>query len=378
MNIEEMTMADITERMAAIRTEMENADADLDALEREVDQLEARKKELEKEEGRKAELRSKVAAGSVGTVVRGFVESEVGVMPEQRIEVRNSLEYGRAFLAGDEKTCRALLSTNVSGGSVAVPQQLEQEIKNAWEECQFLSLAKHSRFKGNVKIGFEYSATGAAVHVEGTAAPEEETLVWGYVELKAENIKKWITVSDEAIENTTLDTLAEIYKEVAQRIVEEAEEIAIGKIVAAPAASTATAAGVPVFNAATLAVDTVTLAVAELSGKAKNLTLVMNRRTEAALKSAAKNAKYNVDPFDGIKVIHTDALPAYSAAGSGDTYIIVGDVYYGFQANMPNGDEVKLKVDDMSLAEKDLVKIVGRQFVGMGVVAPKAFVKITK
>ena len=34
--------------------------------------------------------------------------------------------------------------------------------------------------------------------------------------------------------------------------------------------------------------------------------------------------------------------------------------------------------DDLSLAEKDLVKLVGRQYVGIGVVAPKALVKITK
>jgi hypothetical protein len=37
-----------------------------------------------------------------------------------------------------------------------------------------------------------------------------------------------------------------------------------------------------------------------------------------------------------------------------------------------------MTVDELSLAEKDLVKIVGRQYVGMGVVAPKAFVKIAK
>lgn len=37
-----------------------------------------------------------------------------------------------------------------------------------------------------------------------------------------------------------------------------------------------------------------------------------------------------------------------------------------------------IKMDDLSLAEQDLVKIVGRQYVGVEVVAPKAFTKITK
>jgi hypothetical protein len=65
-------------------------------------------------------------------------------------------------------------------------------------------------------------------------------------------------------------------------------------------------------------------------------------------------------------------------ASDDDTFVIIGDIGYGFQANFPAGNDVKIKVDDLSLAEKDLVKVVGRQFVGMGVVAPKAFVKINK
>lgn len=299
----------------------------------------------------------------------------------ENIETRNSLEYQKAFLkyfkTGKDEECRALLSSNASG-SVPVPELLETEIKNAWENCQIMSLVKKTNYSGNVKVGFEYSATGAVIHTEGTAAPEEEELVWGTVELKAESIKKWITVSDEAIDGTTIDTLGEIYKEVAQRIVEKAEEIAIGKITSAPDASTPTACGVPKYTAASIAVDTVTMALAELSGQAKNIHLAMNRRTYAALKATAKKANYGVDPFDGATVVFTDALPAFSAAGSGDCYLIAGDFGYGFQANFPGGNDIKMTVDELSLAERDLVKIVGRQYVGMGVVAPKAFVKVVK
>ena len=60
------------------------------------------------------------------------------------------------------------------------------------------------------------------------------------------------------------------------------------------------------------------------------------------------------------------------------TYAIVGDFAEGAHANFPNGEEITIKYDDLSLAEKDLVKLVGREFVGLEVVAPNAFVKIAK
>lgn len=375
MKIEDMTMEEVEARLAEITSEVETRSGEeLDALKAEVVELQARKQELADIEQR-AQIAKKLESGEVKpekVIEERKVEDKMA-----QVEVRNTLEYGRAFLKGDLAECRSMLTTGV-GGTVAVPELLETEIKNAWENCEVLSLAKHTSFKGNVKVGFEYSATGAVVHVEGTAAPEEETLIWGTVELKPQNIKKWITVSDEAIEGTTIDTLGEIYKEVAQRIVEAAEEIAVGKIIAAPATSTQTACGVPVYQGTTLDVDTITMAVAEISGRARNLVAIMNRRTAAAFKSAAKKNKYGVDPFDGIRVVHTDYLKAYSAAETDDTYVIIGDFGYGFQANFPNGNGVILKTDELSLAEKDLVKIVGRQYVGMGVVAPKAFVKITK
>ena len=46
--------------------------------------------------------------------------------------------------------------------------------------------------------------------------------------------------------------------------------------------------------------------------------------------------------------------------------------------NFPNGQEISFKYDDLSLAEADLVKIVGREYVAHDVVAPKAFVRINK
>ena len=46
--------------------------------------------------------------------------------------------------------------------------------------------------------------------------------------------------------------------------------------------------------------------------------------------------------------------------------------------NLPDGNEVKFVFDDKSLAESDLVKIVGKLYAGIGIVAPNAFCVITK
>lgn len=385
MTIEEIKALDIealNQRVADIKVEMESEDSDIEALSAEVDAIEQRQMELKTAAKEAAEKRAAVAADQMAEVIEERKEEDIKMTD---MEMRNTPEYGKAFVKGlltdDFTEARALLTENVNGGSVPVPEILENEIKNAWEEAQFLQFAKRTTYKGNVKVGFEASATGASVHVEGANAPAEETLVWGTVELKAESIKKWITVSDEALEGTTIDTLGEIYKEVAQRIVEKADEIAIGKIIAASeTTSVANGPGVPVSEVSAIAADTIVNAVALLSGKAKDLRIVMNRQTKAAFEAVALGLSYGADIYDGLKdrIIFSDALKSFSAASADDTFVIIGDIGYGFQANFPAGNDVKIKVDDLSLAEKDLVKIVGRQYVGMGVVAPKAFVKINK
>lgn len=101
----------------------------------------------------------------------------------------------------------------------------------------------------------------------------------------------------------------------------------------------------------------------------------MNKQTWAAFKAAEYGSQYAVDPFEGLRVVFNNSLPAFGS-GSADPFMIVGDFGHGFIANFPNGEEITIKYDDLSLAEKDLVKVVGREYVGLGVVAPNAFVKV--
>lgn len=382
MQINEMNIEEVEARIAEISAEIETRSGEeLDALKAEVVELQTRKAELVAIETRKAQAE---ALQSEEVKPDKTIESRKETMTMNTVEVRDSVEYGKAFLKGmktnDYTEARSLLSGNAStGGQIPVPTFLETEIKNAWEEYQIAGLVKKSYMKGNVKVVFEVSATGAVIHAEGSDAPDEEVITLGDVTLTPANIKKWITVSDEAIEGTTVDTVGYLYAEIAQKIVEKAEEEIIANITSAQVATDATHPGVPALSQ-NPAIDTILVAEAMLSGKAKNLNIVMNRQTYPAFVKLALEAGYAIDVFDGLKdkVIFSDKLPAFSAASVGNTYAIVGDFGYGYQCNFPNGNSISIVRDDLSLAEKDLVKLVGRQYVGHGVVAPKAFVNIKK
>jgi HK97 family phage major capsid protein len=104
---------------------------------------------------------------------------------------------------------------------------------------------------------------------------------------------------------------------------------------------------------------------------------MMNKLTYAAFKQAQYGAGFPIDPFEGCPVVFNDHITALSAATTGVTWMIVGDLGYGALANFPNGEEIQIKRDDYTLAASDLVRFIGREYVGIGPVAPGAFVKVT-
>lgn len=378
MDIKEMTVEELMERRAAIGTEIDAPEADLDALEAEArsinEEIESRKAAEEK----RNEIRNAVAQGD-GEIKETFEIEERKEMTLE--EIRSSKEYENAFAnyikTGKDDECRAaLLTANVSG-NVPVPVMVEERIRTAWSRLGIMDLVRKTYIKGNLKVGFEKSATGAAVHTEGSSAPDDETLTFGVVELKPESIKKWIKISDEAMDLTGAEFLNYIYDELTYQIAKKAQEQLIAKITACTASATASTAGVGVV-AGTPSVGLVAQAMGALSDEAANPVIVMNKGSWSQFKAAQYANSYAVDPFEGLPVYFDNTLPAYTAGGTtGSTWLIVGDFGQGAQANFPNGDEITIKFDDLSLAESDLVKIVGREYVGLGVVADKAFCKVT-
>ena len=374
-----MRIDEIETRKAEIRSILDSdQEFDVDALAEEVRQLDAEKAEIEERAAKEAELRNAVAP-SVIAEIEETVQKEERKM--ENIEVRNSKEYIDAYAeylkTGDDKQCRALLTENVSG-SVAVPELVYDIVKTAWDREGIMALVKKSYIKGNLKVGFELSATDAAIHTEGQTAPSEETLVLGTVSIVPASIKKWITISDEAIDLRGEAFIRYIYDELTYRIAKKAADQLVAKIIASPAVNTTTAPAVPVVTASSIAIGTIASAIANLSDEANNPVIIMNKLTYAGFKAAQYAAQYAADPFEGCQVLFNNSMSAFSAASTGDTYAIVGDLGQGALANFPNGEEITIKMDELSLAEFDLVKFVGRQYVGLEVVAPKAFVKVVK
>lgn len=378
MELKEMTVEQLEERKAAIVGELDAPEADLDALEEEVraikEELEARKAA----ETQKAEIRAAVAAGA-GEVTEK-VEAEERNKPTME-EIRNSKEYIDAYAeyikTEDPTECRALLSENGSG-TVAVPSYVEDIVRTAWEREGIMARVRKAYIKGNLKVGFELSADGAVVHTEGGAAVSEENLVLGTVTLVPASIKKWISLTDEIMDLRGTAFLDFIYDELTYRIAKKAADQLIAAIEACDTVSTSTCPGIPKITQASIGLGTIAAAVAQLSDEAANPTIMMNKLTYSAFKAAQYAASTPVDPFEGIPVVFNNTIKAYSAASTGDTYVIVGDLDQGALANFPAGDGIDIKYDDVTLMTSDLIRVLGRQYVAVGVVAPGAFVKVTK
>lgn len=372
-----MTAEELEARQAEIVTEIDSPEADLDALESEIRSIKEELETRKAAETKKAEIRASVANGE-GKVVKKM-EVEERKIPTME-EIRNSKEYIDAYAeyikTGDATECRSLLSENATNGTVAVPDMVYDLVKTAWEREGIISRVRKSYLKGNLKVSFEISGSDAQTHNEGAAVSEEE-LVLGVVELVPASIKKWVGVSDEALGLRGESFLQYIYDELTYRIAKKAADLLVAKIEAAGTVSTTTAPGVPVISA-NVAMGTVASAIAALSDEAANPVIIMNKATWAAFKSVQYAASYAADPFEGLPVVFNNTITAYSAASTGDTYAIVGDLDEGALANFPDGEDIRIKYDEMTLATNDLVRIIGRQFVGIGVVAPNAFVKIQK
>ena len=377
MNFEEIKVLDmdgIEKRIAEINILIDEAeDMDvLDSLKVEIEALEERKSEIAAEiEKRKADAKA-VAHGS-GTPVARKEDKTMSNM-----EIRNSKEYINAYAeyikSGNDRECRSLLTENASG-AVPVPEFVYDIVKTAWEREEIMALVTKTNFKGNLKVGFEISGGTATIHTEGAAAVDEEALVLGVVTLVPASIKKWIAISDEVYDMRGEAFLRYIYDELTYRIAKKCADQLIALIIACGTVSTTTCPSVPVTNISSIGLGDIATAMGYLSDEAANPVVIMHRQTEAAYKALRASASYAYDPFEGLEVKHNNTLKTAAAASTGDTIFIVGDLGHGAIANFPNGDGIDFKFDEMSRKKEDLIEVLGREYVGLGVVAPDAFVK---
>lgn len=383
MELKEMTIEQLEERKTELVAEIDGCE-EMEKLNELRSNIEAIKAEMENRaqvEAEKAEIRSAVANNEVPVVeVQTFAEERAEVKNME--EVRNSREYVEAYAnyikTGNEEEVRSLLTTNATGGTVAIPDMVYDIVKTAWSKEGIIARVKKAYIKGNLKVGFEISSTGAAIHTEGGAAVTEETLVLGTVTLVPQSIKKWISISDEAMDLRGEAFLQYIYDELAYQIAKKAADEVVAAIEACGTQSTSTSVGVPVVTATAISIDLVAQALGNLSDEANNPVVMMNKATWSAFKAVQYANGYNVDPFEGLDVVFNNTIKAFSAASSGDTFAIVGDLGQGALINLPNGEGIEFKFDDKTDMTKDLVRVLGREYIGIGIVGPNSFVKIQK
>lgn len=361
--------------------EIEKADMEtLESLNAELDAIEERKSTIMSEIETRRKMLEDIAKGA-GKPIETNEERKTSEM-----EVRNTTEYINAYAeyikTGRDNECRKLTSTNDTTpngtASVPVPEFVYDIVKTAWERDGIMSLVRKSYLRGNLKIGFEISSSAAAIHAEGGAAVSEEELVLGVVELVPQSIKKWISISDEIYDLRGSEFLRYIYDELTYRIAKKAADTLIAGIIACGTVSTTTCPGVPVVTSTTVSVGLVAQAMSHLSDEAANPVVMMNKATWGEFKAAQAAAGYNYDPFEGLPVVFNNTIPSFTAATTGVTYAIVGDLGHGAIANFPNGEEIQFKFDENSKKKEDLIEVLGREYVALGVVAPDAFVKLVK
>ena len=386
MTREEIMVLDaeqIDARSAELASEIEVAETNeaMDAIQAEMEAIEERKAVIKLEvEQRKADM---------AAVIQGHGDVVEEVKDERKVntmEMRNTPEYINAYAeyikSGNDMECRKLTSENDTTpngtGTVAVPEFVYDIVKTAWEREGIMSLVRKSYLRGNLKVQFEISGGEASIHAEGDTAVSEEALVLGIVELVPQSIKKWISISDEVYDLRGEEFLRYIYDELTYRIAKKAADTLIGKIEACGTVSTTTCPGVPKFQAASPALGTVAAAMALLSDEAANPVVIMNKATWGAFKAVEYAGSFPVDPFEGLPVIFNNKIKSSAVATTGETYAIVGDLGHGALANFPNGDGIDFKFDELSKKKEDLIEVLGREYVALGVVAPNAFVKITK
>ena len=381
-------LQEIATRKAELKALLESEEKqDLEAIEKELNDLEMEEKSInekveaeqkkinEEIEERKADAEA-INEGEVSPVEIKELKKE-----ENKMEIRNTQEYIDAFAryikSNDSTEVRTLLSEN-GNGTVATPDFVYDIVKTAWEKENLMALVNKVELKGNLKVNFEISGDGAIVHKEGGEAVTEEALSLGIATLTPVSIKKWIGISDEVMDLRGEAFLRYIYNELAYQIAKKCADELVKIIVALPETATATTPSAKAIEQ-NPAVGTIATAIANLSDEATEPVVIMNKATYAKFKEVQYGAGYSVDVFEGLNVVFNNSLPTFENASAGDVYAIVGDLRNGAIANFPNGaNNIEFKFDDKTLMTQDIIRIMGREYVGLNVVACGHFCLLKK
>ena len=276
---------------------------------------------------------------------------------ERKTEMIDALaEYIKGRATSEQRAL--LLTTDATGGTVKVSNIVDDFIWTDWEKSQILSRIRKVYVQGNYSVGYEASATGAVKHTEGGNAPTEETLTLAYINFVAQYYKKWIRVSDRVLALKGKAFLDYLFDEFGHQLAVALENAVVAEIEASNLSAKVTN---PIDNTAAMA------GFAALSDEAANPVVIISKTNYAAIMNARATTGAKIeDPFNGFEVLFNNTV----------TGMLVGDLD-GVIANFPEGEDFKFIVDETSLAEQDLVKIVGKILCDIHLVRPNGFAVVS-
>lgn len=373
-------LKEIETRLAAIKAELRNEDADIEKLNDEVDALmEERQKIVDKIEQRKRTLQ-KIAEGE-----EGEGEPVLITPPEERAYGVDSKEYRDAWL----KNIRGIelsniekraITTGVSSAGAAVPTTtLNKIIEKVHQYAPLLDEITLLNVKGYVTIPAEGTVADAAKHAEGatiTAANDTITKITlgAYEVTKLITISKSVeTMSIDAFEKWLVDRLARSIAEKLSALIingsgtgeaqgidkitwDESNSVTVGKDAALTEANILTVVGLlnGGYDAGSkwyMSKKTFFADFYPLMNKAKNITV------------AYENGHYYVQ---GYVVEMDDRITVHEA--------FLGNMYRGYAGNLAEN----VNVTSQFVTRENAYDFLGAAMFDGKVQAVEAFVKIIK
>lgn len=377
-----MTITEINARLAAIRTEMDNEGADLDALEKEARGLLAEKDKLEKQAQTRGRILTAIGGGQ-GSVIRCGGEEPEALTPEQ---IRESDEYRKAYLTSlmgkpltDQQ--RTVITTGSGSAGMAMATTTANKIMSLVKEMvPFVNDITLLSVNGNVRFAVESTRTKGAKHTQG-AAIDAEDIALTEITLGAYEITKLVQISQsvatmtiDAFESWLVDMLAQSIADRINYVILFGTGTGEGKGVDKAITWTDGTNQVKVGKTDALSVNNVLALVGMLDGKYdRTAKFIMSKRTLITdfvpLMDKNKNNVVTQEGknyyVQGYPVIVEDSVPLHDAY-LGSLKAVIG--------NMPQAATIKHGFDLDTNSEKYL----GAAMFDCTISDTKAFVKLTK
>lgn len=201
-------LEEIKARLEEISKLIEEPGADLEALNKEVDDLQTEQKQIENdlaEEEKACEEKKDERNNLLEKIARGMIGKEEKRKEDNKMEKRtfdlDTKEYRVAFLKKlqgkqlEEVEQRALTSSSTSAGAVVPTETSEQIISKVSQYAPLLDEVTLLHVQGNVTFAVEGTNNDALLHTEGASiSASADTLV--SVSLGGYEITKLIAISD--------------------------------------------------------------------------------------------------------------------------------------------------------------------------------------